>query len=58
MSPAYIPPREAYEANGWNDGRLGQINDLLEGFLTDQGEKTFRHPLLKQITDLDKELAK
>lgn len=47
-------PRSDYEGvGGWNDGRLGQVYDLLAAVLKDRREKTHRHPLLTQIEEMD-----
>ena len=47
--------RASYERGGWKDGRLGQAYDCLSAVLKDRGEKTFRHPLLDQIEQMDTE---
>lgn len=58
MADAKFTPceRRFYEGDGgWNDGRLGQVYDLLFAVLSDRGEKAFRHPLLSQIEEMDQE---
>lgn len=48
--------RSTYEGvGGWQDGRLGQIYDLLAAVIEDRGEKVWRHPLLAQIEAMDGE---
>jgi len=52
-------PRSAYEGDGgWQDGRLGQVYDLLWAVLESRGERAFRHPLLDQIEDMDERAGK
>jgi len=49
--------RVTYEGvGGWNDGRLGQVFDLLADVIEDRGEKVWRHPLLTQIEAMDSEM--
>jgi hypothetical protein len=55
-----IVPRAIYENGAWNDGRLGQAYDLLAAVLQDHAghpEKVFAHVLLKEIENLDEDLA-
>ncbi len=48
-------PRYAYElpGNGWKDGRLGQAYDAVASVLKERGERTFAHPLLLSIEEMD-----
>lgn len=48
--------RATYEGvGGWQDGRLGQVYDLLAAVIEERGGKHFRHPLLAQIEAMDSE---